>query len=274
MDRTVVLKYGGNAMTDQQIKETLIEHICLLKQKNLNIVIVHGGGPFIKQSLEEARIESEFIDGQRKTSVRALERVEMTLKGKVNGNLVNLINKHGATAVGLSGKDGKLVIAEKRYHTRTTGGTTETMDLGQVGNVRQVNTKLLRLLLKHDYLPVITCIASDEQGNDYNINGDIFAGHIAAAMEADEFIVLTDVDGLMRNIDDPDSVLSRISFDEIDTLIAGGIIRGGMIPKIEACKTSLEHGARRARIINGTKPAQLLEILENKQTGTLITKSS
>lgn len=268
--KTIVLKYGGNAMTDEKIKRDLIRIISDLNEKDHDMIVVHGGGPYIKKALEEARIESEFIAGQRKTSAEALEYVEMTLKGKVNGNLVSLLNGHGQRAVGLSGKDGKLVTAKKRYHQSHEKGTQKQIDLGQVGNVEKVDTTLLHLLLKQNYLPVITCLGSDHEGNDYNINGDVFAGHIAGAMQADEFIILTDVDGLMHDIHDPSSLISSISSSGIKKLIEKGTIKGGMIPKIEACLTALQTGAKSARIINGKKPGQLHDLMNEMQTGTQI----
>lgn len=268
--KTIVLKYGGNAMTDEKIKRELIRNIAKLNEKGHDMIVVHGGGPFIKKMLEEARIESEFIAGQRKTSTQALEYVEMTLKGKVNGNLVSLFNVFGQRAVGLSGKDGKMVTAKKRYHHSHENGLKKRIDLGQVGDVEKVDTALLRLLLKQNYLPVITCLGSDNEGNDYNINGDVFAGHIAGAMQADEFIILTDVDGLMHDINDPSTLIAGISKAEIKKLIEIGTIKGGMIPKIEACLTALDTGAQSARIINGKKPAQLSELMNEKQPGTQI----
>ncbi|MEJ2003959.1 MAG: acetylglutamate kinase [Cyclobacteriaceae bacterium] len=257
--KRIVLKYGGNAMTDAAIQEKLIEELCQLKEKGHEIIIVHGGGPFIQEALDRAGIESEFISGQRKTSKEAFEQVEMVLKGKVNGRLVNLINKLGYRAVGLSGKDGHLVTAKKRYHLTETDGITSKTDLGMVGDVDKVHTDLLELLLANDYMPVITCIASDREGNDFNINGDVFAGHIAAALRADEYIVLTDVDGLMRDIKDPSSVIRSLRLNEISELVEQKIIVGGMIPKIEACANAITKGTHKVRILNGTKPEQLNE---------------
>ncbi len=267
--KTIILKYGGNAMTNKNVQKDLVKEICHLKEKGNDIVIVHGGGPFIQEALDDAEIHSEFIDGQRKTSTEALKKVEMVLKGQVNGVLVNLINTLGFKAVGLSGKDGRMVIARKRYHHKTENGQTQQIDLGQVGDVDHVNPGLLNLLIKNDFIPVITCLASDEKGNDFNINGDVFAGHIAAALEADEYIVLTDVDGLLEDIQNPGSLITDIRVEEIASMIDRKIISGGMIPKIEACITALENGARSVRIINGTQPAQLGDVAHH---GTRITK--
>lgn len=267
--KTIVLKYGGNAMTDERIKKRLLEIIASLIKQSHKIIIVHGGGPFIKQALEKAKITSEFIDGQRKTSVEALIEVEKTLKGSVNGDLVKILNKNNCKAVGLSGKDGKTVIAKKRFHLTKDN---QNIDLGQVGDVKIVDTKLIDLLIENDFTPVITCIASDTEGNDYNINGDNFAGYIAGALKADEFLVLTDVDGLLMNVDDPDSLIGKIHTHELNKLYEEGIIKGGMIPKLEACKMALLNGASSCRIINGTKPDQLLEMFDGKNIGTQIIK--
>lgn len=255
--KRIVVKYGGNAMTDATIQEKLVKQLCALRKEGHEIIVVHGGGPFIQEALDKAGIVSEFVDGQRKTTKEAFEQVEMVLKGKVNGRLVNLFNRNGYRAVGLSGKDGRMVTARKRYHISTSGGKTIKTDIGMVGDVSRVHTNLLELLLSSDFIPVITCIASDEEGNDYNINGDVFAGYIAAALKADEYIVLTDVDGLMRDIKNPNSLIPSLSLDEIPGLLEEKIIAGGMIPKIEACITAIERGTRKVRILNGTKPEQL-----------------
>ena len=257
-------------MTDDGLKTKVIAAMVALKKKGANVVVVHGGGPFIKEALEEARIESEFIDGQRKTTLEAMQHVEIALKGKVNTGLVSLFNKMGCRAVGLSGKDGRTVIAKKRLHIDSVTG--REVDLGQVGDVDSVNPELIHLLLNNDFIPVLTCIASDKEGRDYNINGDLFAGHIAGALNADHFVVLTDVDGIMMDKDDPETLMKKIESQKIEKLKAIGIIQGGMIPKIDACTTALEEGAVEARILNGTKPNDLERIMEKEKIGTLIQK--
>ncbi len=269
----LLFKYGGNAMTDPDLKSRVLESICSLKKQGHHVVIVHGGGPFIKFALQEANIKSEFIDGQRKTTPEAMEYVEMALKGKVNGNLVSIINAMGFKAVGLSGKDGKTVIAEKRMHKRIVNGKAEIVDLGQVGDVVRVNPELITLLLENDFIPVITCLASDEFGNDYNINGDMFAGHIAGAISAQHYIVLTDVDGLLLDKDDPGTILREVGLGELKNLKDRGIIQGGMIPKIESCEIALNKGAGFARIINGTVPEQVSELFASREVGTVIKKT-
>ncbi len=269
--KRVLIKYGGNAMVNDQLKKEIIENICRLREDNNDVVLVHGGGPFIKEMLEMARVDSEFIDGHRKTSLEAVKYVEMALKGSVNGNLVNLINRTGHKAVGLSGKDGNIVMARKRKHFQYEGEKRKEIDLGQVGDVALINTSLIDLLLANQYIPVITSLASDPSGLDYNINADMFAGSLAGALGVDDFLLLTDVDGVMRDVRDPGSLIKEIAADDIEAMIAAGKIRGGMIPKLEACLIALKNGARKARIINGTKPEQITAVREGVTTGTLIT---
>lgn len=267
----LLFKYGGNAMTDEDLKNQVLQAICRLKEEGFRVVIVHGGGPFIQEALDAADIHSEFVDGHRRTSPEALQHVEMALKGRVNGNLVNMINKLGQKAVGLSGKDGQIVLARKREHYQNVDGEEVGVDLGRVGAVDQVQPQLLHLLLENDYIPVITCLAADAEGTEYNINGDLFAGQLAGALGADEFIVLTDVPGLMRDINDPDSLMQRVEITEIDNLAREGIIKGGMLPKLDACRVALQKGAGAARIINGTEPGQIEALRRDKSIGTLIT---
>lgn len=267
----LLFKYGGNAMTNQPLKKQVLKNICDLKEKGYQVVIVHGGGPFIQQTLQEVNIASEFIDGQRKTTPEAMEYVEMALKGKVNGSLISIINAMGNKAVGLSGKDGKIVTAKKRLHQQMKNGKIEMIDLGQVGDVDSVDVTLIELLLQNDFIPVITCIASDKNGNDYNINGDLFAGHIAGALSAEQYIILTDVDGLMLDKDNPASTIHELKVAEINQLKEIKCIQGGMIPKMDSCEIALEKGAKLARIINGTIPEQISALFKNQQLGTIIT---
>ncbi len=256
----ILLKYGGNAMRSEALQQAISRRIAEAFLGGTEIILVHGGGPFIRDLLAAVRVESEFIDGHRKTTPEALRYIEMALKGEVNGRLVNVLNRHGVKAVGLSGKDGQLVQARRRYHLAAVDGRNEQVDIGLVGDVEQVDTALPELLLANAYLPVITCIASDLHGTDYNINADLFAGHLAGALQADLYLVLTDVDGLLRDIDDPSSLISRLSVAELDNMY-GSTIRGGMIPKLESCQVALAQGARAAAIINGTRPEALEEAL-------------
>ena len=260
----VLIKYGGNAMLSERLKQSVVQNILKLHSKGYRIVLVHGGGPFIQRMLELVKIESEFIEGHRKTSSEALKYIEMALKGEVNGSLVNLLNKTGLKAIGLSGKDGRMVLARKRYHLKKQNGKEVRLDLGQVGDVEQVDTSLLDTLLEKGYLPVVTCIASDEEGDDYNINADMFAGNLAGALGATHYLVLTDVDGLLEDIDDPSSVIRKLNLKELDSLY-GSVIKGGMIPKLESCELALRQGARSARIINGTKPEAIFEAVNTEK---------
>ena len=258
-------------MVDESLKKEVLKNILSLKDKGTDVVIVHGGGPFIKQALDEAKIVSEFVAGHRVTTPKAFEYVEMALNGKVNGDLVSNINALGHEAVGLSGKDGKITIAKKRTHKMIVDGKEEEVDLGQVGELAKINTKLLLLLLKNDFIPVISCISADESGIGFNINGDIFAGSIAGALNARMLLSLTDVDGLFRDKNDPASIIRKMNISDIKLLTRQGIIQGGMIPKMEACEIAIEQGASEAKIINGTKPEQILSF-NDESMGTLITK--
>ncbi|ELR73164.1 Acetylglutamate kinase [Fulvivirga imtechensis AK7] len=197
--------------------------------------------------------------------------MEMALKGRVNGQVVNIINKLGHTAVGLSGRDGKIVTARRLYHEQQVNGVVTRTDLGQVGIVDKIDPDLIYLLLDKGYVPVITCIANDEAGNSYNINADLFAGSLAGHLQAHIFGVLTDVDGLLRDINNPDSLLQEIAVDDIEQFVEEGVIKGGMIPKTDACRLAVENGAARSVIINGKRPEQILSLTDEKQSlGTTI----
>lgn len=271
--RRVLIKYGGNAMANENLKEEIAFKIKSLEEGGIQLIVVHGGGPFINKSLKQAGIHSEFYDGQRLTTPEALAHIEKTLKGEVNSSLVNIFNKAGLKAVGLSGKDGQMVMAKKRWHLSTDeSGLEARIDLGQVGDVQKVNTKLLHLLLDQGFTPVITCIASDAEGNDYNINADVFAGKVAAALGVHDYIVLTDVDGLFLNYPDPSSIVHHLKLDEL-SVYYNSVIVGGMIPKIESCEGAVNAGVQRAVILNGTKPEQITNyILNNQPIGTTLTK--
>ncbi len=271
--RKVLIKYGGNAMTNQALKFEIAKKVKELQDRGIQVVLVHGGGPFINKALESAGIASQFYDGQRHTTEEALSHIEKTLKGEVNSSLVGVFNQAGLSAVGLSGKDGQMVTAVKRWHYgRDDEGKVEKIDLGQVGDVKRVDCRLLRILLDRNYTPIITCIASDLNGNDYNINADVFAGKLASALQVDDYIVLTDVDGVFENYPDPKSLLNVIPYQDIDKYF-NNAIQGGMIPKIESCKTAIHGGVKRAIILNGTQPDQIVRyVLEEEKIGTTITK--
>lgn len=268
----VLFKYGGSAMVDNNLKKHVLQNIAKLKENGYDVVIVHGGGPYIKKILTDVSIESEFIDGHRKTTEQAFDYVEMALKGDVNSKLVSGINSLGYQAVGLSGRDGQTVLATKRYHQQIQNGKPINVDLGQVGNVKEVNTDYLEVLLNNDYIPVIACLAADETGMGYNINGDMFAGHIAGALQVEQYVVLTNVDGLLIDKDDATTLIANVHLSEIKSLMNKNIIQGGMIPKIESCEIAIQKGAQSARIINGTKADQILAIANHETIGTLIKK--
>lgn len=266
--RVVLIKYGGNAMRDEEIKQKVIADIVALKDFDIVPVVVHGGGPAIKQLLGDVGIESEFIGGHRKTTEKAMRYVEMALSGQVNSDLVKGLNKAGCKAVGLSGKDASMVIAQQRTHTVQVDGETEKVSLGHVGNVKRINTDLVRSVIKEGYIPVIAPIGVGEDMKDYNINADMFAGHMAGALEAARFVALTDVDGLLEDPENPQSLIPEMSIDKAESEI-GKSVQGGMIPKVEACLIALKEGVEEAHIVNGMKPHTILkQLLTQKPTGT------
>jgi acetylglutamate kinase len=255
-------------MVDTATQEAVAAAIAGLRDAGARVVVVHGGGPFIQKKLAEASVESEFIEGHRVTTPEALHHIEMALKGEVNSKLVGCFLRLGQRAVGLSGKDGGLVTVTKRMHVIYEDGIGQPRDLGRVGEVASIDTTLLELLLSNGYLPVITCIAADKDGLEYNVNADLFAGHLAGALKADHFLILTDVDGLMRDVDDQSSLISRLPVGAIEEM-KGSIIKGGMLPKIESCQQALLQGVASARIINGRKPEQIHAVIHSeKPVGT------
>jgi len=268
--QVLVIKYGGNAMLDDAITSGILDKVAEFSKAGYRVVIVHGGGPFIEDNLKMAGIESEFVGGHRKTTEEAMKYIEMALKGHVNSKLVRMLNKKALKAVGLSGKDGDMVQVSRRYHVDEQG---RQVDIGYVGDIESMDVKLLNLLLNQNYVPVVSTIATGPEGNDYNVNADMFAGHLAGALHANRFVMLTDVDGLMRDIDDPDSLIRELSIADIDSL-SGSVIRGGMIPKTRACQVAIEEGAGSAIIANGTKPDDLRKSILNPQQAraTVFTK--
>lgn len=264
-----MIKYGGNAMVNERIKHSVMKDICALHKAGKRVIVVHGGGPFINSILRTVKIESEFVGGHRKTTPEAMKYIEMTLIGEVNTGLVTIINHLGERAVGLSGKDGGLAIASKRFHEENS---ENPVDLGLVGNVKKIDPAILFDLLDKGYIPIVACVAPDEAGKTYNINADMMAGAVAGAVGADQYCVLTDVDGLRMDKDDEASLVESLQYDELQPLF-DKVIVGGMIPKIESCQIALDQGAKSARIINGTKENTLTKALIEKQpTGTIISK--
>ncbi len=266
----VLVKYGGNAMIDDDRKQSVIADICALKSLGVQPIVVHGGGPVISELLREVGVETPFVGGHRKTGRDAMGYVEMALSGKVNSEIVKFISCHGYRAVGISGKDGGLVTAEKRIHRVREGDRVHRSDLGQVGDVTSVDSHLLEVLLAADYIPVVAPIGVGSDLEDYNINGDLFAGHVAAALDAAAFVILTDVDGVFLNLEDPTTLIHDFTPHAAREEI-GRIIRGGMIPKIESCLAAIEGGVSAARIVNGmTERALLVALLTDRRTGTTI----
>lgn len=271
--KTFVIKYGGNAMTDPELKRAVILDVILLKYVGLNPVIVHGGGPEIDQLMKKLGKEPKRVDGLRVTDAETMDIVQMVLVGKVNQEIVSLINKFGGKAIGLSGKDGNLVIAKKRTAIALSadGGSPREVDLGFVGDVETINTEPVTLLSNHGYIPVVSSVGVGLDGESYNINADTVAGALAAALKADKLIMLTDVEGIFEDPKDPKTLISTLQIDRAHKMIEEGKIDGGMIPKVEACIRALEAGVARTHIIDGrAMHSLLLEIFTDRGIGTMV----
>ncbi len=265
--KTIVIKYGGNAMTNPELSNQIVSEIVSLWNEGVRVVLVHGGGPFINKILRQLNIESEFVGGHRRTSDESIKYIEMALSGEVTPTLVRLFHQHGIKSVGLSGKDGGMITARKKYHI--AGGNK--VDIGRVGEVNKVDSSIVQTLLDNQFLPVISCMATDENGVAYNVNADMVAGHLAGAIEADKLFMLTDVDGLYEDFKKPETLISQININEIRGLM-GTVISGGMIPKMEACSIAIENGTSEVCIINGTKSGLLIDTMKNNNnSGTTIT---
>ena len=269
--KTIVVKYGGNAMTEDNLKSSFARDIVLLKTVGINPVVVHGGGPQIGNLLEKLNIKSEFVNGMRVTTSETMDVVEMVLGGLVNKEIVSLINQHGGKAVGLTGKDGQLIQA-KKMKVRTTSPDlqkSEIVDIGHVGEVEYVNPSVLQMLIQGDIIPVIAPIGVGHDGASYNINADLVAGKIAECLKAEKLILLTNISGLQ---DKQGKVLTGLSTAEVDALIDDGTIYGGMLPKIHCALDAVNNGVTSSHIIDGRVPhATLLEVFSNDGVGTLIT---
>lgn len=261
--KTIVIKYGGNAMINDELTKTVINDIILMKCIGINPIIVHGGGPDISNTLAQMNHESKFINGLRYTEEITITVSQMVLAGKVNKDLVKLIEKNGGKAIGLSGIDGSLIKAKK---------LTNDIDLGFVGEITSVNTELLNLSMNSGYIPVVSSIAIGENDtNSYNINADTCASKIASALKAEKLILLTDVPGVMTNPDDSSTLISTLRLHQIPKLTVDKVIKGGMIPKINCCVESVRMGVKKAHIIDGRiKHSILLELLSKKGIGTEI----
>ena len=271
-DSTIVVKYGGSAMVDEELKINFALDIILMKYVGLNPVVVHGGGPQIGDFLKSLSIESQFIDGMRVTDKQTMDVVEMVLVGKVNKQIVSLINQNGGQSVGLSGKDGQLITAKKMKYLKNIGTDQppEIIDIGMVGEIVTVKSRILTSLIENQFIPVIAPVGSGKKGETYNINADLVAGHIASSLKARKLILLTDTAGVL---DREGELLSTLRVKEIKQLTRDGIIKGGMIPKVNCCLDALESGVRKAHIIDGRqKHAILLEIFTKGGIGTEIIK--
>ncbi|HQD40488.1 MAG TPA: acetylglutamate kinase [Bacillota bacterium] len=260
---TIVVKYGGNAMINQQLKEAVCQDLVLLKYIGLNPVIVHGGGPEISSMMKRLGKEPTFVNGLRVTDDETMEIAQMVLVGKINTELVTLLNRYGGKAVGLNGKDANLIQAKKHDSSQ--------VDLGFVGDVELINPGLLQILNREGYIPVVSSVGVGEDGASYNINADLVAGVLAGALKAAKLILLTDVEGIYEDPEKPETLISSLTVGKARQLIAEGKIARGMIPKVEACIGALRAGVGRTHIIDGRKlHSILLEIFTNEGIGTMV----
>jgi acetylglutamate kinase len=271
--KTIVIKLGGHAMVDHNIMNTVVEDAVLLHYVGMRVVLVHGGGPEITEKMKMVGKEPTFVGGLRVTDEDTLEIAEMVLAGKISNMIVSMIAKNGAKGVGISGNDGGLVIAEKTGLKKVQVGDKEIeVDLGLVGDIREINPQLLETMLDAGYIPVVSPLALDKKGNDLNINADTMAGELAVALKAYKLISLTDVDGVMNK--DRTELYHRLTLKNIDALMADGTISGGMIPKIQASVNAVRHGVEGAHILNGNAEHNLLlELFTDFGVGTMITAS-
>ena len=269
--KTVVIKYGGNAMINDALKENVMRDVALMKFVGIRPILVHGGGPEITGFLRKVGKESTFVSGLRVTDEETVEIAEMILDGKLNSEIVGLLNLRGVRAVGLSGKDAGLIQAKKKHATVYENDEARTVDIGYVGEVTEIDTGIIVDLLNQGYVPVIAPIGMGVGGESYNINADYVAAEIAGALHAEKFLLLTDVEGVYKDFGDKSSFLSQLHMDEAKEYIRGGIIAGGMIPKVEACLRALEAGAHKAHIIDGRLTHSIiLEIFTSRGIGTMV----
>ena len=258
--KTVVVKYGGNAMVNEELKQQVMEDIVLLWLIGIKVVLVHGGGPEINEMMQKLGKEAVFVDGLRVTDKDTVDIVQMDLAGKVNKTLVNLLEKKGGKAIGISGMDGRLIEAEIKDER-----------LGYVGNITNINIAPVTDLLQKGYIPVFSTLGCDADGNTYNINGDTAAAHIAGALEAERLIMMTDIAGILRDKDDPFTLIPEVKVSEAKSLYEEGVISGGMIPKVECCIEAIEHGVNNVIIMDGRVPHSILmELLTDEGAGTMV----
>ncbi len=258
--KIVVIKYGGNAMINQQLKEQVMEDIALLWLIGVKVVLVHGGGPEISETMQKLGKQAVFVDGLRVTDKETVDIVQMVLAGKVNKSLVTLLQMKGGHAVGLSGMDGGIIEA-----------TVKDERLGYVGEITKIRTKPITDLLEKNYIPVISTVASDREGNTYNINGDTAPAHIAGALGAERLIMMTDIAGILMDKDDPSTLIPELTIAEAKKLYESGVVSGGMIPKVDCCIEALHHGVQNVIIMDGRVPHSILmEILTDEGAGTMV----
>ncbi|OAG28225.1 acetylglutamate kinase [Thermodesulfatator autotrophicus] len=268
--KTIVIKYGGHAMVSEELKEAFAQDVVLMKYVGLRPVIVHGGGPQISEVMAKMGIKPVFVEGQRVTDEATMSVVEMVLVGTVNKSIVGLLNRHGGRAVGLSGRDGEMVVAEKMKIYRYSGEDRppEIIDIGRVGKVKKINPEVIETLMEKGFLPVIAPVGVGPDGEAYNINADLVAGAIAGALKAEKVIYLTDVEGVK---DEKGQLISTVSISQVGELIEKGVAKSGMIPKLKSARKALRAGAQKAHIIDGRVPhAILLEIFTDQGVGTEI----
>ena len=259
--QVVVIKYGGNAMINEELKQQVMEDICLLWLIGVKVVLVHGGGPEISQTMKKLGKEAVFLNGLRVTDKETVDIVQMVLAGKINKSLVNLLQTKGGHAVGLSGIDGGIIEA-----------TMKDERLGYVGEITKIRTQPIEALLEKNYIPVISTVASDRQGNTYNINGDTAAAYIAGALNAKRLIMMTDIDGILRDKDDPTTLIHKLTVSEAKALYEEGVISGGMIPKVDCCIEAIKAGVDTVVINDGRVPHSILmELLTDEGAGTMVT---
>ena len=266
-NKTIVVKYGGNAMVDDELKNGFARDVVLMKLVGMNPVVVHGGGPQIGQLLERMGKESKFVDGMRVTDAETMEVVEMVLGGLVNKEIVSMINHHGGKAVGLTGKDGGLIRARKMLLKKASGD--DSVDIGHVGEVESIDPEVVAVLDTKNFIPVVAPIGVGKEGEAYNINADIVAGKLAVTLAAEKLILMTNTPGVL---DKQEKLLTGLSANAVDSLIADGTISGGMLPKVNCALDAVKSGVHSAHIIDGRVPhALILEILTDEGVGTLIT---
>ena len=268
---TVVVKYGGNAMINEALKENVMRDVALMKFVGVRPILVHGGGPEITEFLKKVGKKSDFVSGLRVTDEETVEIAEMVLSGKLNAEIVGLLNLRGVRAVGLSGKDAGLIKAQKKRATVYENDAAREIDIGYVGAVTEINTSIITDLLDSGYVPVIAPIGMGAHGESYNINADYVAAEIAGALGAEKLLLLTDVEGVYKDFGDKSSFISQLHMDEAKEYIRSGIIAGGMIPKVEACLRALEAGAHKTHIIDGRLAHSIiLEIFTSRGIGTMV----